>query len=277
MHMNMPPSPKGPAEFDSVVLLHAGDWTKELTSNRWHYTKYFSGFTNVVVIQPTSDSTLVGTSYDDSRFPNTKIVYVGTLRPIIDSPKRVAIQISLALKNLGFAKLLFWLSAPIFWNVSCYLEQGPIVFHATEDYSRLAVFNPHPAATYLRQCAENAAKYADITLSVSTGVSASLMDSVHIRKLVQSSNGYSSEDYGKSAPSTVVEWGSVVAPIVYCGNINKRLNLHLLNDVARSLFPRTLILAGPVSLPRQLLELWEQLLLAENVHYLGSCTSSQLN
>lgn len=263
--------------FDVVVFLHGGNWFDELTSNRWHYVSFFDQFVDVIIVQPTGKKSDSPSLETDTRLNRTRVLFSTSIRPIIDSPKKNARRISEQLSILGYERPLFWLSSPLFWNTACHLQQGSLIFHATEDYRKLASFNPHPAATYIKVCAERAAEFSDITVSVSDGVTKSLQEVLTIRRLIQSSNGYSSKSYGPNQPQSALKQHRFFHAIVFCGNINKRIDFELLKKIADSYPHRTLILAGPVSLDPALLIKWKSILDLPNVLYLGSKTTSEIN
>jgi hypothetical protein len=264
-------------QFDVVVFLHSGGWLNELTSNRWHYVKFFDQFLDVLIVQPTRDKGLRRTVLKDARLRRTRVVYSGSLRPIFDSPKRVSAHISKQLSDMGYSRPLFWLSTPLFWNIASFLSTGPIVFHATEDFPRLAEFNPHPASSYIRKCSTTAARFSEITLSVSVGVSKSLLAQTKIHNLIQSSNGFAKEDYGMDSSVQQIEVPIISEPMIYCGNINQRIDFLLMQKLADSFPSRTLLLVGPVHLDEIKLKQWNVLLSYRNVHYLGSCSTPQIN
>jgi len=263
--------------FDVVVFLHPGGWTDELTSNRWHYIKFFDQFVDVVVIQPTTDSRIYGFIERDSRFSRTQVINTKSNRPIVDSPKKNAQHILIQMSGLGYQNPLYWLSTPLFWNVASFLDNGPVVFHATEDYLRLSDYNPHPIASFLRRCTLAAARESHVTLSVSQGVTNSLEASTKIKNLIQSSNGFSSEDYGDQSEVTPLNLSKGSDSIVYCGNINRRMDFQLLIQVAECYRDRSLVLVGPVHLGESEEGSWHHLLSLGNVTHLNRCTVAQMN
>jgi glycosyltransferase involved in cell wall biosynthesis len=264
-------------QFDVVVFLHPGNWLNELTSNRWHYIRFLDQFVDVIIVQPTSDNLLRGRLESDSRFTRTKIFYIGTIRPIIDSPIKGARKIVDQLDALGYGQPLYWLSTPQFWNVACHLHNGPTIFHATEDYPRLSAYNQHPASRFIFQCALKAAEQALVTLSVSNGVTKSLDGFVEIKNLIQSSNGYASDDYGLESPAHPVEMVNPINSIVYCGNVNERIDFRLLKKVAVQYQEQSLIIVGPVHLGETSEQTWQELLELPNVIHLVKCTIPEMN
>jgi glycosyltransferase involved in cell wall biosynthesis len=263
--------------FDVVVFLHPGNWFDELTSNRWHYIRFFDQFVDVIIVQPTRDKTIRGRLERDGRFTRTRIFHTGTIRPVIDSPNKGARTLLSQLDALGYKHPLYWLSTPLFWNVACHLDDSPIIFHATEDYPRLSAYNQHPASSFIRKSAIKAAENALVTLSVSDGVTKSLEEIVEIRNLVQSTNGYASADYGPESPVKSVDFLNSVNSITYCGNINKRIDFPLLVQVAVHCPERSLVLVGPVHLDETNEQTWQELLSLPNVKHLTQCTIPEMN
>lgn len=264
-------------QFDVVVLLHPGSWHNELTSNRWHYIRFFDQFVDVIIVQPTSNAGIQGLLEPDKRFTRTNIFHTATIRPVVDSPTKGARVILNKLDELGYRRPLYWLSTPLYWNVACHLHNGPIVFHATEDYPRLSIYNEHPASSFIRQCAVKAAEHALVTLSVSDGVTKSLEEIVEIGNLIQSTNGYAFSDYGPDSLVENIDLVNTVNSIVYCGNINKRIDFPLLEKIATYFQDRSLILVGPVHIEGAIELSWHSLLRRSNVFYIKHCTIPQMN
>jgi len=264
-------------QYDVVVILHPGNWLDELTSNRWHYIRFFDQFVDVIVIQPTNDKTLRGTLRRDVRFTRTKILYTQSIRPVVDSSKKTARDISKNLTALGYRHPIYWLSTPLFWNVACGLKNGPVVFHATEDYLRLSEYNIHPASSFIRKCTRAAAEQSQVTLSVSSGVTQSLNRSTTVRNLVQSSNGFSENDYGERSLVQLIDLSVCANSIVYCGNINQRIDFLLLQKIATHFPERTLILVGPVHLNAADECSWRSILGYLNVRHINRCTVPEMN
>jgi hypothetical protein len=257
------------------VLLHAGGWSQELRSNRWHYAKAFARHAPVVIAQ--AGGVERGPHRTDSRIPNVTVLEIGRIRPFLDDPREAASVIRRFVADRGFARPLVWLSAPLAWNVAVELAPWPVVYHATEDLAT-AHYTDHFSRSYLLDCMLASANDATAVVACSAGVAASLVAHTGRSDIIVSSNGVSMEDYGPDAVEEAVDLdGETLAKaMVFAGNINKRLDFDIIDRLADEIDDRCILLVGPVSLPADLSARFSRLTARANVVHLGTKSTAEL-
>lgn len=258
-------------------MLHGGGWFNELRSNRWHFASFFAQHSNVLIAEASNRH--IGEVDCDHRLSRIRILKVDGVRPLIDSPRLSAKLIRKQLETMGARNPILWLSSPLMWNVAVLLPEIPVVFHATEDFVQLADYNSHPASTYIRDCAVEAARSSSATLTCSQGVTDSLLKFLPDSSLITGSNGVSLDDYGPTRPQQIIDLGSLNLEkcAVFAGNINKRIDFDLLDSLATNLPELNVLLIGPVVLPESLKARFHTLIDRPNVVAMGPVSTPTLN
>lgn len=265
------------ALHDVVVMLHGGGWSGELRSNRWHYAKFFSQYVPVIIAQ--GGGANPGATVTEDRLPNTSVLEIGGLRPLLDDPDQSALVIQKYLRKRGFERPLLWVSSPLAWNVTAALPPWHTVFHATEDFFAITRFNRLISSSYLEACALACATGANAILACSQGVADSLAARTGRDDVVVTSNGVALEDYGPLAPTHTVDLphGDLTRSFIFAGNINKRLDLVLLRRIALKFPEHIVLLVGPVSFPPRELAEFKKLLAMPNVVHRDAISTPELN
>lgn len=258
-------------------MLHGGGWFEELRSNRWHFARHFAKSAAVLVAEASNHDR--GSVFNDDRLPGVTVMRVEGIRPFIDSPRRSAILIKRQLHAMKAENPVLWLSSPLMWNVAAHLRDIPVVFHATEDYVQLTRYNPHPAATYILDCALEAARSANATLTCSSGVTDSLRTILHDVPIISGSNGVALHDYGTGRPEERVDVSSVLLSqcAIFAGNVNKRLDIALLDRIAQEIPQLTILLVGPIVFDESRNAMVHKLMDRANVRHIESVSTPALN
>jgi len=262
---------------DVVVMLHGGGWREELRSNRWHYARYFSQHASVVIAQ--GGGANPGSVEVEHRLPNTSILEIGGLRPLLDDPHRPSEEIVRYVGERGFRRPLLWVSNPLAWNAAAALPTWPSVLHATEDFFAIARFNRLISSSYLESCALASAHGADAILACSRGVSDSLALRSGRDDIVTTTNGVALNDYGPLAPTRPVDVSpaDLARSFVFAGNVNKRLDLALIRRLALEMPGHLVLLVGPVSFPPREAAEFARLVALPNVVHRGTMSTPELN
>lgn len=265
------------SRHDVVVMLHGGGWTSELRSNRWHYAKFFSQRLAVVIAQ--GGGAHSGSVSTEDRLPNTSVLEIGGLRPLLDDPDQSADVLQQYLRERGFRRPLLWISNPLTWNTAAALPSWPTVFHATEDFFAVARFNRLISSSYLEACALACAEQADAILACSQGVADSIAMHTGRTDIVATTNGVALDDYGPLAPTRPVDVSpaDLARSFVFAGNVNKRLDLALIRRLALEMPGHLVLLVGPVSFPPREAAEFARLVALPNVIHRGTMSTPELN
>ncbi len=180
-------------------------------------------------------------------------------------------SLDLALRRLGFARPILWLTRPDQADMAGALRERLLVYHVVDEYSAYADLGPERARRI--QAREQALLgRADVVLVTSQPLLESKRPANSRTYLVPNAVDYEAFQRVLDEPAAPPpEFGPFRRPIIgYVGAINDKIDLRLLTAVARR-YPRaTLALVGPITLHsaavrEELATLQTQL----NVHFLG--------
>ncbi len=250
--------------FDSIVILSASNWFKELRSNRYHYASRFAKKVPVFFVQP-------DLCYKNYRFEDTEVEKIKVLHLWKRFDNYQANLLKFALQQVSANKPVFWLYNGRFNNILLQCDSVLNVYHATEDYFSLdsyAVTNKSlidALNQLLPQC--------QLLISVSDGVAASFQQkSTFNGKHITVTNGCDYKFY--SIDSSAPQQLPGATPIAfYQGNIFNKLDYDLLIKLVTSMPSWKFQFCGPVLYNEKE---WQQLCLLKNVQYLGVLTPEKI-
>lgn len=207
--------------FDHVVMLTWSRWSTEMRSNRYHYAVRFARLLPVIFVQPFL------TNGENYYFEQTEIAEIEILHITGEYGSRQTGLLEDALEQRGVRRPLLWIYN---FNFIDYIKKSSAslrIYHATEDY--LSAEFPHIDRAALLETLQK----VDLLVSVSPGVRESYTSAGgYLKEDLLSPNGC---DYQAWAPSEAIVkrkvWSYDPKTAFYQGNINRRIDFRLLNDV----------------------------------------------
>ena len=248
------------SSFDSIVILSASNWFKELRSNRYHYASRFARSSSVWFVQP--DLHYKGYQLEDTEFDAIKVIHVWKRYD-----KQQTELLNAALDAVGAKKSLFWIYNGQFYPFIVSREAVLKVYHATEDYfsADSYILTPRKQLAALN----NLLKECQLLVCVSEGVADSYRQkSAFVGTSITITNGC---DYAFYAPQRVEP--ALQRIVFYQGNIFDKLDYELLITLALRMPTWQFQFCGRVLFNETG---WKQLLSMPNVAYLGVLTPEQI-
>jgi glycosyltransferase involved in cell wall biosynthesis len=274
-----PSSDLGWLRSDCVVVFAAPRWTQELRSNRYHWMRRWARHLPVVMIQPDVAPRKAAWSEPAESIGNCELVHVQDCghHPSTAVAGAQARAIAQRLAERGFARPLVWTYAPMLGLAASLTPAVARVHHATENHYRMTGLE-EGFFWSLALCLRS----ADLVVAVSSGVASSLRD--HNPglgdALIEVTNGCDfAEASATSAPDPQIAalatgWRRVIA---YAGNLNGRLDVGLVERVARAERDALVLLVGPFGgLNATERAHWQRVLAEPNVHHAESMSPDRL-
>lgn len=242
-------------------MLTFSDWASEMRSNRYHYATRFARELPVLFVQP--DATGPASCATPSGTQGVEILHVAQ-----HSARAQVDQISLALRERGILRPLFWVYNFRFIEVVRSIFSGGVVFHATEDYfskefMTLSDVDHRRLVGVLGR--------ADAVIAVSQGVAENFRRQVcDPERVVVVENGCDFP-FWNSVRQAMPPGGPPVA--VYQGGISRKIDFGLVRELTEALPSWRFEFYGRVfaeSAHAEWITVWERLLELPNVTY-GGC------
>jgi glycosyltransferase involved in cell wall biosynthesis len=236
---------------DLAVLLMVPVWESELGGNRLQVARVLSKHMPVILMQPAElDLATDATLQPDVRIANCWVLRTryasGPLDGDLEEVASHLADIRWAVAQFGARRPIYWLFNPNLSALFQELDNGPRLFHATEDWYRF----PRPLGTSLdlKELAA-AVRAADLVVAVSHGVAAELRRNVADVEPVIETNGcnYAVFDAATPDPTLLREVRLRCDRLaVFCGTIDGRLRYDLLVRLLESRPSFGLVMIGPI-------------------------------
>jgi glycosyltransferase involved in cell wall biosynthesis len=236
---------------DLAVLLMIPVWKSELGGNRLQVARVLSKRMPVILMQPAElDLATDATLQPDVRLPNCWVLRTcyasGPLGGDLEEVARHLADIRWAVAQFGARRPIYWLFNPNLAALFQELDDGPRLFHATEDWYRF----PRPTGTSLDlEELAAAVRVADLVVAVSHGVATELRKNIPDVEPVIETNGcnYALFDAATPDPTLLRELRLRCDRLaVFCGTIDGRLRYDLLVRLLESRPSFGLVMVGPI-------------------------------
>jgi glycosyltransferase involved in cell wall biosynthesis len=258
-----------------VYFLTFGGWKTELQSNRWHYATRWARTAPVVLVEPTTGIRRP-TVDRDPRVENVELLQV-PLHPTAPDVQLQAVVTATVLRHMrasGHRRPLLWAYNPSLLGVFAAVPAVGRVYHATENYF---AFDGLPDS--FLQPLEAMIRVSDLVVAVSGGVERSVAERVGGARVEQVSNGCEFTFYAGGSPDAelIAAGDGFARTAVYAGNINRRLDFELLDEVSRRRPEILFAFFGPThDLVGDDRTRWERLRGRGNVAWFGAVSHERL-
>jgi len=273
---------------DSVYFFSWSNFKNELRSNRWYYAKLWSRYLPVVILQPSLS--ILDKPYLEKvpGLANVSLLHIsgsdtGPLtrtKLAISYADHQTMQIGALQNRLGHRRPIFWGYNPNLCYSYLKLPALVRIYHATENYFDHATenyFNFEDEGKEFLAIYNAMICSSDLTISCSKGVAKGLSDNLETINQITVSNGCDFDFFSTPTPPdgplkkrlTDIEGKGPYA--VFAGNVNRRLDFNLVENVAKAFPNLNLLFVGPVeeSLPDGDDVVWKRVLGFANVFYIG--------
>ena len=249
---------------DAVVMLTGSDWRTEMRGNRYHYAKRFAEHLPVLFVQP--DLRPGPHEPRKTALPNVTVLHVPR-----DYTPQQATAIRRGLAERGVHNPILWIYNHLFSDFILSTWAPVKVYHATED----PFLGDAPPAVDVERLLTVLAG-CDLLVSVSEGVQEDYLRQGRFRgESLVVTNGCDFEQWAGCADSA--ERGKHGKIALYQGGINRRIDLEMVRQAARSMPDWLFWFCGEVALePGRGLQAWKTLCSLENVKYLGKLPPDKL-
>ena len=222
-------------EHDSVLILSWSDWENERPSNRWHYSRRLNRTRPVFFVNKPNGPRTINCNIDslDSEFnfciitPSLNLTY-----------NEILVQVQEILAVDGFFRPLIWIYNAFYDDFDSVFQDSIAIYHATEDYFDLNVF---PESNLIRNAIIDLSEKIDLWVFCSMGVLNSFEKWIYLHNFIYLPNGVDFNFF------SFLENHSRRKSISYQGNIDNRLNFHLIQEVISVCQEYDFFFYGPVN------------------------------
>lgn len=237
-HTLNPMLPTSDLPFDSVYFLHWPGWEKEFFSNRWHYIKRWMRHLPTYMVQPTLARAGSWASYQDPRIPGLEVINISALTcqyPYLARDIFSGVDQLLGHMNAhGHKRPLLWLYNPNLFFLYSMIPATCRVYHATENYFDLLENNEN-----MHNLLRATINISDTVVCCSDGVYKGLSEGYgQPADMIVAPNGCDFSFFATPTPldpaieAASVRKGSFDRTAVFAGNVNSRMNFHLMHRLA---------------------------------------------